>query len=138
MTALNMQFKRDGTGVVVDQALVNQFPLFHGKAPPGHPYPQAFTEGATDTRFCFVETVGDMTLLRRMLPSGRTINIDTMDFAMLNGGQGLAHINMNNIDNRVSNLSEANECFFGVFEKGVLDSFEVFAGAALARNRGPK
>ena len=109
MTALNMQFKRDGTGVVVDQALVNQFPLFHGKAPPGHPYPQAFTEGATDTRFCFVETVGDMTLLRRMLPSGRTINIDTMDFAMLNGGQGLAHINMNKSDNRVSNLKYVPE-----------------------------
>ena len=44
-----------------------------------------------------------MTLLRRMRPSGRTINIDTMDFAMLNGGQGLAHINMNNSDNRVKN-----------------------------------
>ena len=44
-----------------------------------------------------------------MLPSGRTINIDTMDFAMLNGGQGLAHINMNNSDNRVSNLKYVPE-----------------------------
>ena len=39
------QFKRDGTGV--DDELIRQFPIFHGKAPVGHPYPQAFTEGAT-------------------------------------------------------------------------------------------
>ena len=44
-----------------------------------------------------------------MLPSGRTIDIDTMDFAMLNGGQGLAHINMNNSDNRVNNLKYVSE-----------------------------
>ena len=50
-----------------------------------------------------------MALLRRMLPSGRTINIDTMDFAMHNGGQGLAHINMNNSDNRVNNLKYVSE-----------------------------
>ena len=80
MTALNMQFKRDGTGVVVDQALVNQFPLFHGKAPPGHPYPQAFTEGATDTRFCFVETVGDW---RRQMSAAKpnVICFDLVDMA---------------------------------------------------------
>ena len=39
------QFKRDGTGV--DDELIQQFPIYHGKAPAGHPYPQAFTEGAT-------------------------------------------------------------------------------------------
>ena len=39
------QFKRDGTGV--DDELIRQFPIFYGKAPVGHPYPQAFTEGAT-------------------------------------------------------------------------------------------
>ena len=43
------QFKRDGTGSCVDGELLAQFPLFHGTAPPGHPYPQAFTEGATGT-----------------------------------------------------------------------------------------
>ena len=35
------QFKKDGTGV--DDELIRQFPIFHGKAPPGHPYPDAFT-----------------------------------------------------------------------------------------------
>jgi len=38
------QFKRDGTGV--DDELIRQFPIFHGTAPAGHPYPQAFTGGA--------------------------------------------------------------------------------------------
>ena len=32
---------------VRSNVLIEQFPLFHGKAPVGHPYPQAFTEGAT-------------------------------------------------------------------------------------------
>ena len=38
-------FKKDGTGV--DDELIRQFPIFRGKAPVGHPYPQAFTKGAT-------------------------------------------------------------------------------------------
>ena len=42
------QFKKDGTGQCMDCTLLSQFPLFQGKAPSDHPYPQAFTEGATD------------------------------------------------------------------------------------------
>ena len=63
------QFKEDGTGSVIEPMLVSQFPLFHGKAPPGHPYPQAFTEGATDETYCYVEMVEeDLVLLRRRWP----------------------------------------------------------------------
>ena len=47
-TAALEQFKKDGTGSRVDDTLLKEFPLFHGKAPPGHPYPQAFTEGAAE------------------------------------------------------------------------------------------
>ena len=49
---------------------------------------------------CFVEVLGSrdgqMVVLSRRLPSGRMIHIDTMDGAMLNGGVGLAHLNMDN------------------------------------------
>ena len=107
-TAL-LQFKKDGTGSPIDRMLLSQFPLFHGKAPPKHPYPQAFTKGATDATFCFVEMVDDMALLRRTLPSGRVISIDTMDFEMLNDGRGIAHFNMDNGDNRVDNLKYVTE-----------------------------
>ena len=104
------QFKEDGTGSVIDPMLVSQFPLFHGKAPPGHPYPQAFTEGATDETYCYVEMVEeDLVLLRRRLPSGRVIWIDTCEFAMLNGSVGIAHRNMDNGDNRVANLAYVTE-----------------------------
>ena len=48
-------------------------------------------------------------LLRRKLPSGRIISIDTCDFAMLNGDNGIAHLNMNNGDNRVENLKCVKE-----------------------------
>ena len=109
------KFKRFGKGMRVDEDLVRGFPMFSGKAPKGHWYPQAFREGATDEDYCFVEVVHDedmllpMVLLRRTLPSGRTISIDTMGFSMLNGGTGIAHINMNNGDNRVENLTRVNE-----------------------------
>ena len=104
------QFKEDGTGSVIDPMLLSQFPLFHGKAPPGHPYPQAFTEGATDETYCYVEMVEeDLVLLRRRLPSGRVISIDTCEFAMLNGSVGIAHLNMDNGDNRVANLKYVTE-----------------------------
>ena len=38
-TAALEQFKKDGTGSRIDEELIKQFPLFHGKAPAGHPYP---------------------------------------------------------------------------------------------------
>ena len=91
-TVVLEQFKKDGTGSHIEDQLLKEFPLFHGKAPSGHPYPQAFTEGATDDAYCYVERVDDLVLLRRKLPSGRIISIDTMDFAMLNGGAGIAHL----------------------------------------------
>jgi hypothetical protein len=103
------QFKKDGTGSAIEDTLLKEFPLFHGKAPPGHPYPQAFTEGAIDKDYCYIERVDDdLVLLRRKLPSGRVISIDTCDFAMLNGGAGIA-LNMNNADNRVENLKWVKE-----------------------------
>lgn len=109
-TATLKQFKEDGTGSPIDVTLLSEFPLFHGKAPPSHPYPQAFTEGATDETYCYVELVEeDLVLLRRRLPSGRVISIDTCEFAMLNGGVGIAHLNMNNGDNRVDNLKYVSE-----------------------------
>ena len=62
---------------------------------------------------CFVEVLGSrdgqMVVLSRRLPSGRMIHIDTMDGAMLNGGVGLAHLNMDNSNNRVTNLAFVNE-----------------------------
>ena len=69
------QFKQDGTGSHIDNVLLKEFPLFHGKAPAGHPYPQAFKDGATDTDYCYIECVDDdLVLLRRKLPSGRVIS----------------------------------------------------------------
>ena len=105
------QFKKDGTGTHIEDQLLKEFPLFKGKAPPGHPYPQAFTEGATDKEYCYVERVDeDLVLLSRKLPSGRVISIDTGEnFEMLNGGCGIAHLNMDNGDNRVQNLAWVNE-----------------------------
>ena len=50
-----------------------------------------------------------MILLSRILPSGRVISIDTCEFEMLNGGKGLAHLNMNNADNRIQNLKYVSE-----------------------------
>ena len=105
-----VQFKTDGTGSHIEDQLLKEFPLFHGRAPAGHPYPQAFVEGATDDSFCFVERVDeDLVLLRRKLPSGRVISVDTVNFDMLNGGCGIAHLNMNNSDNRALNLKWATE-----------------------------
>ena len=53
------QFKQDGTGSHIDNVLLKEFPLFHGKAPAGHPYPQAFKDGATDKDYCYIECVDD-------------------------------------------------------------------------------
>ena len=103
------QFKKDGTGSRIEDQLLKEFPLFHGKAPGGHPYPQAFTEGATDNEYCYIERVDDLVLLRRKLPSSRIISIDTCDFAMLNGGTGIAHLNMNIGDKRVEILKSVKE-----------------------------
>ena len=50
-----------------------------------------------------------MLLLRRMLPSGRIISVDTCDGEMLKGGMGIAHLNMDNSDNRAANLQWCNE-----------------------------
>ena len=109
-TAALEQFKEDGTGSAIEDTLLKEFPLFYGKAPAGHPYPQAFKEGATDEDYCYIERVDDdLVLLRRKLPSGRIISIDTCNFAMLNGGAGIAHLNMNNGDNRGENLKWVKE-----------------------------
>ena len=93
----------------IEDELLKQFPLFHSKALSGHPYPQAFTEGSADEDYCYVDRVGDLVLLRRKLPSGCIISIDTCDFAMFNGSAGLAHLNMNNGDNCVKNLKWVKE-----------------------------
>ena len=71
------------------------------RAPPG---PE---KGTSDE--CFVETVDDMVLLRRKLPSGRVISIDTVDGQMLRGGEGIAHVNMDNSDNNITNLRPVSE-----------------------------
>mmetsp|Transcript_29058 Transcript_29058/g.67995 ORF Transcript_29058/g.67995 Transcript_29058/m.67995 type:complete len:198 (-) Transcript_29058:1960-2553(-) len=142
-TAL-MHFKRDGTGSHIEDQLLKEFPLFHGKAPAGHPYPQAFTEGATDEHYCYVECVDDdLVLMRRKLPSGRVISIDTCEFAMLNGGAGIAHLNMNNGDNRVENLKWVKEAearkLLMEFEDGEKKRYQivhVLPGAGERRARG--
>lgn len=103
-------FKQDGTDLRMDSELTKRLPLFTGKAPAGHPYLQAFTEGASDEAFCFDVFEGkDVILLRRKLPSGRVISVDTCGFDMLNGGQGLAHFNMNSGDNIPANLKWVRE-----------------------------
>lgn len=103
------QFKDKGTGVEINEQLIRKFPLFDGKAPIGHPYPQAFVGGPTDTKYCFVQNVDGNVLLSRRLTDGRIINIDTYDCEMLNGGLGIAHVNMNNCDNRIANLRMVTE-----------------------------
>ena len=50
---------------------------------------------------CYFETVDGMLLLRRKLQSGRVINIDAME----GSGYFIAHLNMDNTDNRLKNLS---------------------------------
>ena len=126
------QFKQDGTGSHIDNVLLKEFPLFHGKAPAGHPYPQAFKDGATDKDYCYIECVDDdldsLVLLRRKLPSGRIISIDTQWFAMLNGGAGIAHLNMNNSDNRVKNLKRVKE---GEARKLLMDFEEISVDQAI-------
>jgi hypothetical protein len=58
---------------------------------------------------CYLEMVDDdLECLCRRLPSGRVIRIDTM-FQMMNGGVGMAHLNMNNMDNRPFNLGYVAE-----------------------------
>ena len=50
-----------------------------------------------------------MANLSRRLPSGRIITIDSIDGAMFNGcTPGIAHINMDNSDNRAENLRWVN------------------------------
>ena len=66
-------------------------------------------EEKTEYMYCYIERVDDMVLLRRKLPSGRIISIDTCDSDMLNGGVGIAHLNMNNGDNRIENLKWVKE-----------------------------
>ena len=61
---------------------------------------------------CFKKTVGGdmpMVLLCRELPTGRVINIDSVDGQMFRGGVGIAHVNMNNGDHRSSNLQMVYE-----------------------------
>ena len=97
------------TGSHIEHQLLREFPLFFGKAPSGHPYPQAFVDGTDDEKWCYIEAIDDMVLLCRKLPSGRVISIDTCDFALLNGGAGIAHVNMDNGDNNVVNLKIVHE-----------------------------
>lgn len=103
------QFKRDGTGSVVDDSLVDEFPLFEGRAPNGHPYPQAFEEPPDNDDFCFLERTDGEVLLCRKLPSGRVIFVDTMHYEMLNNGYGIAHKNMDTKDNCIKNLMHVKE-----------------------------
>ena len=85
-------------------------------------------EGATDKDYCYVERLDDdLVLLRRKLPSGRVISIDTCNFALLNGGAGIAHLNMNNGDNRVENLKYVKE---GEARKMLMDFEENLRGDA--------
>ncbi|GMH60975.1 hypothetical protein TL16_g03161 [Triparma laevis f. inornata] len=62
---------------------------------------------------CFVEYIGDndfwMQCLSCTLPSGRIIRIDTNNGAMLNGGTGFTHLNMDNRNNHINNLAQVNE-----------------------------
>lgn len=104
----DLPFKKNGTRMIINDTLLNAFPVFEGYAPVGHPYPQAFTDGAVEPH-CFVQRIGDLVLLRHKLPNGRIISIDTCDFDMLNGGFGIAHLNMDNGDNRVHNLKWVDE-----------------------------
>jgi hypothetical protein len=103
------QFKEDGTGSVIDATLLAEFPLFRGQAPTGHPYPQAFTDSPTDAKHLFLRKSDGMVLLCRHLSNGRIIQIDTDDFKMLNGGFGIAHLNMDNSDNRIDNIKLVTE-----------------------------
>ena len=50
-----------------------------------------------------------MILLCCHLANGRIIQIDTDDFKMLNGGFGIAHLNMDNSDNRIDNIKLVTE-----------------------------
>ena len=128
LTVVLKQFKVDGTGIYLEHnGLLTEFPVFIGKAPAGHPYPQAFKDGTDDEKWCYVETSNDLALLqdletdlycvraiksvllRRKLPSGRVISIDTCEFALLNGGAGVAHINMDINDNHAANLKSVHE-----------------------------
>ena len=106
--AAKESFKKNGTRIIINDTLLNAFPVFDGYAPVGHPYPQAFTDGAVEPH-CFVQRIGDLVLLRHKLADGRIISIDTCDFDMLNGGFGIAHLNMDNGDNRVHNLKWVDE-----------------------------
>ena len=45
-----------------------------------------------------------LTLLRRILPSGRVISIDTSEGNLLRGGKSIAHVDMNNSNNNIENL----------------------------------
>ena len=41
----------------LEDTLLKEFPLFYGKAPVGHPYPQAFKEGALSPLDCLFKHV---------------------------------------------------------------------------------
>ena len=61
------------------------------------------------TRQCWIRSVayrdgGEIFLLSRELPSGRLINIDTHKEMLLKGGLGIAHIDMDHSNNKISNL----------------------------------
>ena len=54
------------------------------------------------------ETTGGMDLLSRRLEDGRVISIDSVDGAMFErGGHGLAHLDMNTMNNRVRRPTDA-------------------------------
>ena len=78
----------------------------------------------SQTALRLVQRKQSQMLLRRKLPSGRVISIDTCDFAMLNGGAGIAHLNMNDSDNRVKNLKWVKE---GEARKMLMDFEEISA-----------
>ena len=73
--------------------------------------PASIPPTAGDT--CYIDHIGGddcpMICLSRKLPSGRIIRVDTQNNAMLTGGLGIAHVNMNNGDDRFTNLKLVTE-----------------------------
>ena len=61
---------------------------------------------------CFVEEADGLVLLCRKLPSGRVVSIDAHPGpgpSLLEGGFGIAHLNMDTSDNAWQNLRWVNE-----------------------------
>ena len=100
------QFKKDGTGSHIEDQLLKEFPLFHGIAPPGHPYPQASTK-STATSSVSTTTWSCCAVSCRERPRHLDRHLQLCNAQWQR--RHLAHLNMNNGDNRVENLKWVNE-----------------------------